>query len=704
MREVVRGACQLDCPDTCAMLVEVEDGRVLGVRGDPRHPFTAGSLCPKVHDYEQRVYHPDRVLEPLRRVGRKGEGCFEPISWDQALDEIADRFGAIAASDGPEAILPCSFLGNQGVLNGIAAGDPFFHRLGASVCERTFCDSGASTAFIMTLGHTTGMDPESFVHSRYIVLWACNLQATNLHMWKFVRKAQRSGAKLVVIDPQRTQTAARADWHIPIRPGSDGALALGMINVIIEEGLVDADYVARHTVGFDELAERAREYSPGVVADLTGVPEADIVTLAREFATSAPAAIRVGVALERHAGGGQAARAIASLPALVGAWRHVGGGILQLTTWSFPIDWEAIQRPDWIRPGTRVINSFRLGPALNGELGLNPPIRALFVYNSNPVVVVPEQRKVIEGLLRDDLFTVVGEHFITDTARYADIVLPNTTQLEQLDLVCSWGHLYVTLNQPAVQPLGQAVSNREMFRRLAERMGFEDEIFALTDEEALRRALRWSDPALDGITLDSLKATGWARLSLPGPDEYAPHRAGGFTTASGKCELRSSLAQAGNFVIPALREGYDEFQPGQPLDPLPHHMPLDVALHRPDLYPLCLISPKSQNYLNSQFANMPRQRRLQGPQHLLIHPDDAAARSVGDGDPVRLFNDRGEMCATAKLTEDVARGVVVSPLGAWREPDLGNATVNALTPPEFADMGNAPTFSDNAVEVQRIEA
>ncbi|MEX1143196.1 MAG: molybdopterin oxidoreductase family protein [Thermoleophilaceae bacterium] len=704
-RRTIRGACLLDCPDTCATLVDVDGDTVLGLRGDPQHPFTAGSLCPKVHDYERRLYSPDRVLEPLRRVGPKGSGRFEAITWDDALDEIAERLGTIAAEDGPEAILPFSYLGNYGLLNGLAVGDPFFHRLGASVCERSFCDSGSTTALRMTVGRTVGMDPESFAHSRYIVVWACNVQATNLHLWKFIRAAQRRGAKVVVIDPLRTRTAAKADWHIPIRPGTDAALALGMMNVIVGEGLVDTDYVDRHAVGFDELAERVRDYPPSRVAAVCGIPEEDVVRLGREYALGQPAAIRLGVAVERHASGGQAIRAISSLPALVGAWRRVGGGLLQLTSPAFPIDWPALQRPDWIRPGTRVVNQYRLGAALSGELGLDPPIRALFVYNSNPLVTLPEQRTVAAGLASDDLFTVVGDHFLTDTARYADIVLPNATMLEQFDIVCPWGQLYVTLNQPASPPLGESVSNREMFRRLAERMGFDDEIFFLDDREAARRALRWDDPSLAGITLERLEEDGWARLSLPGADELAPHAQGSFPTPSGKCELKASLAEGGNFVVPTLREGYTELQSGEPLDPLPHQAGYDGDLHGADRHPLILLTPKAQSYLNSQFANMPRQRKLQGSvQSVLIHPDDAATRGIAEGELVRIANDRGDVRALATLTDEVARGVLVSPLGHWRDSQPGEATVNAITAPGLADMGNAPTFSDTAVEVHATTA
>jgi len=436
---VVRAACPHDCPDTCAMLVTVEDGRAVAVRGDPQHPFTRGGLCVKVNNYEQRVYSPDRVLHPLKRSGPKGTGEFARISCDEALETIRNRWTGIIGNYGPTAILPYSYLGTEGILNGLNVGDAFFNRLGATISERTFCDSGSCTAYFMTIGPSPGMDPESFKHSKYIILWSCNTISTNLHHWSFIAEAKSRGAKLVVIDPVKTRTAREADWHIPIRPGTDAALAMAMMNVIISEDLIDREYVENYTEGFEELRQRVQAYSPGRVADITAISPQDIRTLAREYATTQPSVIRIGVAIERHAGGGQTVRAAACLPALVGAWRRVGGGILQLPIWAFPVKWEKLMRPDWIKPGTRVLNQWRLGPALLDEDKLDPPIRSLFVYNSNPAVVVPEQDKIIRGLEREDLFTVVSEQFLTDTARYADIVLPATTQLEQFDIMFSWG-------------------------------------------------------------------------------------------------------------------------------------------------------------------------------------------------------------------------------------------------------------------------
>src|SRR5215510_5993403 len=471
--KTVLAACPHDCPDTCSMIVTVDNDRVVEVRGNPDHPFTDGRLCVKVNHYEERVHHPDRVLHPLKRNGPKGSGTFARISWAEALDEIATRWKEIVQAHGATAILPYSYLGTEGILNGLNVGDAFFNKLGATISERTFCDSAACTGYIMTVGPSPGTDPESFVHSRYIILWACNTISTNLHHWPFIAEAQKRGAKVVVIDPLRTRTARQADWHIPIKPGTDGALAMAMINVITAENLIDRDYVERYTVGYDELVERAREFPPETVAAITGVPAGDIRQLAREYARTQPSVIRIGVAVERHSGGGQTVRALTCLPALVGAWRHVGGGILQLPLWAFPLKWDVLSRPDLIRQGTRVVNQFQLGSALTGGLGLDPPVKALFVYNSNPVTQACDQGRTLAGLAREDLFTVVSEQFLTDTADYADIVLPATTQLEQFDLMFSWGHFYLSLNQPAIEPLGEAVPNTELFRRLSRRMGLD---------------------------------------------------------------------------------------------------------------------------------------------------------------------------------------------------------------------------------------
>lgn len=703
-QSIVVGACPHDCPDTCSILTTVEDGKAIAVRGNPDHPFTKGRLCVKVNNYEERVYSDQRLLHPLKRVGPKGSGSFSRITWEEAIGEIAARWKAIIAESGAEAILPYSYLGTQGIINGLNVGDPLFNKLGASVSERTFCDSGSCTAYMMTIGHTPGVDPESFVHSKYIILWACNTLSTNSHHWPFIEKARKNGAKLVVIDPVRTRTAGLADWHIQIRPGTDCALALAMIHIIIKENLIDRDYIDKHTIGFDELAARAASYTPEFASRETGIPIEDIVKLARDYATTPPAVVRIGVAVERHAGGGQTVRAIACLPALIGAWKHVGGGLLQLPIWAFPVNWPNLMRPDLQPAKMRVINTWRLGAALTGDLPDGPPIRSLFVYNANPMAMVTEQNKLERGLAREDLFTVVSEHFLTDTAKYADIVLPATTQLEQKDIMFSWGHLYLSYNNPAIAPLGEAVSNTELFRRLAAAMDFDDPFFFRSDDEMIESSMDWSSPALHGISLEQVKKTGFARLSLPQPDDWAPHRDGNFPTSSGKCEFKTSIAEGGNFVVPLFRQGYGGDQAGEPVDPLPHYIaPNESPSTSPgqaERYPLSLISPKSHAFLNSNYGNLPAQQVLAGEQQMLIlHPQDAASRGIVAGSPIRVFNERGSFEAFATLSADVMSGVVVAPAGYWHRSNRKGATVHAVTPPAFADLGRAPTFSDVLVQV-----
>ena len=515
-------------------------------------------------------------------------------------------------------------MGQEGLLNGLNCGDAFFNRLGATIAERTFCASGVGAAYHMVLGMSPGLDPESFAHARFILLWGCNVISTMLHHWPFIAEAQRKGARVVVIDPLRSRTAAAADWHVPIRPGTDAALALGMMHVMIEEDLLDRDYVEKHTLGFEELAERAAGFPPARVAEITGVPADDVKRLAREYATTQPAAIRVGVALERSAGGGDAVRAIVSLPALVGAWRHVGGGVMQNPARAFPIARDKISRPDLIRAGTRVVNVLELGRALTGRLRLDPPIDALFVYNCNPMIAAPEEAFVAEGLAREDLFTVVSEQFLTDTALYADIVLPATTQLEQVDLMYSWGHFYLTWNEQAIAPLGEAVANTELFRRLAKAMEFDDPYFRRSDEEMIRDALDWNAPAVDGITIDSLRRNGYARLNVGGPERRTPHANGEFLTRSGKCEFKSSLAAAGSFVLPNFRQGYRADQSGTQVAGVPDYIPpRESPLHganRRARYRLSLITPKSHAFLNSGYANMRVQRHAAGEQCAMLHP------------------------------------------------------------------------------------
>lgn len=548
----------------------------------------------------------------------------------------------------------------------------------------------------------------SLAYAKYIIVWAMNMMNTNLHAWPFILEARKKGAKVVVIDPIRTRTAKKADWHIRIRPGTDAALALGMMNVIIAEDLVDHDYVAKYTLGFEELEARASQYPPEKVAGITGVPADDIRKFAREYATTQPSAIRQGVALERSRGGGQAIRAITCLPALVGAWRHVGGGAVEMPIWEFPFKFDAICRPEWIKPGTRVVNELDLGAALTGELKLDPPIKSLFVYNSNPVSQAPSQAKIVAGLLREDLFTVVSELFVTDTARYADILLPATMQAEQYDLMVTWGHLYMMINEPAIPRPGECVPNVELFRRLAKTMGFTDAYWDMTDDEMLQAFYDWDSPQLKGITLAQIKEDGYRRLNVGDPDKRVPHAQGNFKTPSGKCEFKASAAENGNFVVPVWRSMYEAMQPGEPVDPVPDYIPpFEAPESAPNLagrYPLNMVSPKPHAFLNTQYANERVQQRRQGEQTVLVHPRDAAARDIRGGDYVRVFNDRGSFEGRAELSEDVMPGLVLANVGYWPSLNRGGTSVNAISADKHSSLGQAGTYSDNLVEVARAEA
>ncbi len=696
------GGCPHDCPDTCSMVFEVENGKLIAVKGNPDHPMTRGGLCVKLKDYEKRHHHPDRILYPLRRTGPKGSGSFERISWNQALDEITEKWKAIIDEYGPQAIIPYSYLGHQGLVHGLNGGDAFFNRMGATVCERTFCGEGSCTAWLLTVGPTAGVDPESFIHAKYIVLWACNSVSTNLHHWHIVKEAQKLGAKVVVIDSYKSRTAKEADWHIAPKPGTDGALAMAMIHTIIEEGLVDQDYVANYAIGYEDLAERAKNRTPEWAENITGIPANDIRIFAREYASTQPAAIRLGVALERNYGGGQTIRAATCLPALTGAWRHVGGGALQFPVWEHPYKFDVICRPDLIPEGTRVINALQIGRALTGEMNLDIPIKSLMCWNANPVTQSPETDKVVAGLMNEDLFMVSAEHFITDTASYADIVLPASMGAEMEDIILSWGHLYLTYNEKCIDSPGEAIPNNEIFRRLAARMGYQEENFTWSDSECLQHYVDWDAPACEGIDLDYLRKQGFARLNVGTKDNRAPHREGKFPTPSGKCEFK--LDGAKNFVAGPFRQMYEGFQPGESLDSLPDYVPSrETTESNPELaakYPLNIVSPKSHGFLNSCYANMDHKIKGQGEQFVLVNGVDAGARGIQNGTKIRVFNDRGAFEGNAQITDDVNPGIVVATLGYWRQ--LNNGTVNCISSAEFVDMGNAPTFSDNLVQIEAL--
>lgn len=696
------GGCPHDCPDTCSMQYHVQDGKLLKVTGNKTHPMTRGGLCVKLKDYEKRHYHPDRLLYPMKRVGQKGSKQFTRISWDEALTTITTQWKKIIDEDGPQAIMPNSYLGNQGLVHGLNGGDAFFNRMGATVTERTFCGEGSCTAWLLTVGPTAGVDPESFAHSKYIIIWACNSVSTNLHHWHIIHEAQKNGAKVVVVDSYASKTAKEADWHIAPKPGTDGALAMAMMHVIIEEGLQDQDYIDHYTEGYAQLASRVKTRTPEWAEKITGVAAEDIRIFAREYATTAPAAIRLGVALERNYGGSQAIRAVTCLPALIGAWRHVGGGALQFPVWEHPYKFDVICRPDLIPEGTQVVNNLQFGRVLTGEIDLNTPIKSVMIWNTNPLTQAPETDKIVQGLAREDLFTVVAEHFISDTAAYADIVLPAAMGAEMEDMVLSWGHLYLTYNEKCIEPPGEALPNQEIFRRLAKLMGYEEENFKWNDAECLEHYVDWSAPTCEGIGLDYLRKHGFARLKDFGDKNVrARHAEGHFPTPTGKCHFMVEGAK--NFVAGPFRQMYEGFQPGEDIDPLPDYVESrESADTNPELaakYPLSIISPKSHAFLNSCYANMDAQQRAQGEQFVMMNAVDASARKVNSGDTVKVFNGRGAFEGKAIVTEDVNAGIVVASLGYWRQ--LNKGTVNCISLAEFGDMGHSASFSDNLVEVER---
>src|SRR5438034_4869708 len=623
---VVRGACPHDCPDTCAMLVTVQDGRAIRVAGDPEHPFTNGFLCAKVNRYVERTYHRDRLLYPMRRVGAKGRGQFARITWDEALDEIAGRLDAVRHSaDEPQAILPYSYAGTMGSVQGNSIDRRFFHTLGASKLDRTICSTPGTVGMRMTVGANIGADPEGIPSSDLVLLWGTNTLTSNPHLWPFVLEAREKGAKIIAIDPIKTRTAAQCDEWLAIRPGTDAALALGMMNVLFERGLEDRDFLARHTLGEQALRERVRDYPPARVATITGLSEETVVSLAETYGRSRAAFIRVNYGLQRHAGGGMAVRTIACLPALTGHWRRPGGGVQLSSSANFGFNKQALERPD-LSPPVRTINMIRLGEALTTpDAGVGgPPVRALVVYNSNPAAVAPDRNAVLRGMSREDLFTVVLEHFQTDTADYADIVLPATTQLEHWDIHFAYGHHYVTLNQPSIAPLGEAKPNSEIFRLLARRMGLDARLFADDDVMLVRQALDTNAEKLRGVTFDALLDRGWARLNVPTP--YLPFANGEFATPSGKCEF------------------YSERLKDMGLDPLPTYIPPYESPERDAplvaRFPLTLISSPAHQFLNSTFVNIDSLRRAAREPECIVHPADAERRGIGAGMRVAIHNDR----------------------------------------------------------------
>jgi len=714
---VVHTVCSHDCPDSCAVLVTVDaNGKAVKVQGDPSQPVTQGFLCGKVAKYLDRVYSPERILYPLRRKpgvekgplakGREND-AFERVSWDEALDAIAGRLQQISNEFGPESILPYSYAGTMGVLGYGSMDRRFFHRMGGSQLDRTICAEAGGQAWNLVYGKKLGTPTEDFKLAKLIIAWGANIHGNNVHLWPMVDQARRNGGRLIVIDPYRTRTAALADWHIAIRPGTDVALALGMMHVILREGLEDRAFIAEMTHGFERLAERVREYTPDRVAGLTGMTAAEVEQLAREYATTRPAAIRLNYGMQRCDNGGTATRAIAMLPALTGAWKHRGGGGSLSTSGAFQWNKRELERMDLAldsplgRPA-RVVNMSLLGRALNAEAGDievlsgGPVVKALFVYNSNPGAVAPNHNAVRRGLARPDLFTVVHDLFFNDTTDYADFVLPATTFLEHTDIQGAYGHYFVQLSNKAIEPLGESRPNVWLFGELAQRMGFEEECFRDTQEQMIRQALaigfdgRSTNKGMEHISLEDLEEKGHIPLDFHrNPDDrpFMPYTEGVLPTPSGKVEFYSeSLAAVG--------------QDGLPSYVAPVESRWNEGAKR---YPLELLGRKADNYMNSTFANLDGHRKMEARtrQRLEMHPDDAKGRGISDGDKVRVWNDRGEINLTAMVDGAVPKGVVAAQLD-WAKLSADGVNINALTSERLTDIGAAPTFYSVLVEVGKV--
>jgi anaerobic selenocysteine-containing dehydrogenase len=698
MPKVVHAACSHDCPDSCGVLITVDDvGRATKLRGDPAHPVTRGFLCAKVAKYLDRVYSPDRVLYPMRRVAPKGRGVrkaqdagqiFERITWDDAYDEIAQRFHRISSKFGPESILPYSYAGTTAVLSYGSMDRRFFHRLGASQLDRTICSTAGGEGLVSVLGRKLGTDTELFPRARYIIAWGANIHGNNVHLWPFIEEARHNGAKLVVIDPYKTRTAQCADWYLPINPGTDAALALGLMHVIISENLYDAEYVSKHVNGFEQLAERVRDYPPPRVAEWTGIAGEDIVKLAREYATTTPAVIRVNYGVQRSQNGGTNVRTITMLPCIIGAWKHAGGGIQLSCSGAFKLNKEFLERPDLMlssplgRP-SRVVNMSELGRALTTLS--SPPVKAVFVYNSNPAAIAPNHNDVVRGFMRDDLFTVVHDQFFTDSTDYADIVLPATTFFEQKDIQQAYGHYYLQMSDQAIAPVGEAKCNVEMFADLAQHMGFVEPCFRQSIEELIDGALNTPDPWLKDINRGKLERQGHVRLNF-GSDEFAPFADGGFPTADGKARIvnddlvKIGLDPVAKFVAPA-ESRHSSVTPR---------------------YPLELLSRKADNFLNSTFCNLTSHQPLEPKMNKLeMSSQDARRRGIVAGDAVRVFNDRGEVRLTALVDGAVQPGVVATRLN-WSKLMPDGIGINALTSERLTDMGGGPTFYSCLVEVEKV--
>ena len=671
---VRHSVCSLDCPDTCGLLINVENGVGSKLHGDPAHPMTRGFLCGKVAQYLEREYSPERLLYPQKRTGPKGSGQFERMGWDEAINTIASRLKAVSNEYGSEAVLPYSYAGTMGLLNNAGMDRRFFHRFGASRLDRTICSSAGGAALTASLGHRFGTEPEQFREAKLIIAWGANIHGTNVHLWPFILEARRRGARLIVIDPVKTKTARLADQHLAINPGSDMALALGMMHVILREGLEDRDYILQYTSGFDELRTISSQYPPERVEALTGLAAIDVVALAREYATTRPAVIRLNYGVQRSERGGAAVRAIVALPALIGSWKEVGGGAQLSTSGGYPFNRTALEMPELQGPAPkRLINMTELGKVLTEAD--DPPVKAMIVYNSNPATIAPMQNLVLKGLARADLFTVVLEQFQTDTADYADIVLPVTTFLEHTDLYLAYGHYFLQFARPALPRPGEVKSNVDIFRALGHAMGFTDACFNDSEDDMIRATLSSGHKFLEGITLERLEKEHFIRLNLaPDGEPFLPFANGGFGTASGKCELGIQ-----DYVPPTeSRHG-------------------DAELRRS--FPLELLSSKNDDSMNSTFGVRPTVD--QQTSVLYLNSADAAQRGVQDGDRVRVFNGRGSVLLRASVDGVVVAGVVRAPAVRWAKLSEDGRSINALTSDRLTDIGGGATFYSCLVQVEK---
>ncbi|NSL53114.1 molybdopterin-containing oxidoreductase family protein [Calidifontibacillus erzurumensis] len=667
--------CSLDCPDQCGLLVHKKDGKIIKVDGDPNHPVTRGNICNKVRNIAHRLYDKNRLQYPLKRLGAKGEGKFVRISWDEAIETITTHWKKLIEIDGPESILPYSFYGNMGNLSAEGMDRRFFHRLGASQLDRTICQMAGSTGYKYTMGGSFGIDPQDTIHAKLFIFWGINAVSTNMHQWTIAQKARKEhGAKIVVIDVHKNQTGKMADWFIPVFPGSDGALALGIMHILFAEMMVDEAFLQEYTIGHEELRNHVIQYDPATVSKMTGVSKEDLYKLARLYGTTSPSFIRIGNGLQHHDNGGMNTRAIACLPALTGQWLIKGGGAIKSNSGYLSHNSRALQRPDLLKnKNTRVINMNLLGQAL---LELDPPIKSLYIYNSNPAIVAPNGNKVRKGLERKDLFIVVHDLFLTETAKYADIVLPATSSYENTDFYTSYWHNHIQIQEPVIEPYFESKSNTEVFRLLAKAMGFDDPAFSETDEELIKQALHNPEnPYFDGITFEELAEKKYVKANIK------PLLSSKLKTPSGKIELYSKkMMEAG-------------------LPPLPTYIPLADDGD----FPFLFVPAPTHNFLNSTFSNNEKHVSMEKEPKLHMNIADAKERNIEDGDVVRVWNDRGECILKASVGKDVLPGVVVSQ-GLWSDGRPGTKQhLNALTPDRLSDMGGGATFFSGRVNVEKVK-